>query len=258
MSRHELSNAEYAAISPLLPGKEGDVGRSAADNRLFVNGVLWILRTGAPWRDLPERYGKWNSVYQRFRRWAKAGVWEEVFERLRAEPDMEWVMLDSSIVRAHQHSAGQKKKEKNGQPTPAALMGRSRGGASTKLHVLLDALGNPRKIILSAGQTHDIKVAPALVKGVRAGAYIGDKAYDSEEFIESLKKLNQSADIVIPTRSNKKEQRQIDENLYKDRNKIERWFNRIKQCRRVATRYDKQAVTYLAFVYIAAIINLLK
>ena len=95
-----------------VPGKETDPGRTA-DNRLFVHAVLWIARSGAPWRDLPERFGEWNSVYVRFNRWAKKGVWKRVFEELQ-EPDrtanrLDWIMTDSTIIRAHQHSAGQKK-----------------------------------------------------------------------------------------------------------------------------------------------------
>jgi len=108
MRRYALRADQWNRVAPLLPGKETDPGRTADDNRLFVEAVLWIARTGAPWRDLPERYGKWNSVYQRFNRWAKAGVWERVFETLQ-DPDLEWLMIDSTVVRAHQHAAGQKK-----------------------------------------------------------------------------------------------------------------------------------------------------
>lgn len=111
MSRYELSDAQFKKIAPLLSDKVEDVGRTGENNRLFVNGVMWILRSGAPWRDLPERYGKWDTVYQRFNRWAKKGVWERVFVALSTEPDMDWVMLDSTAVRAHQHSAGQKKRQ---------------------------------------------------------------------------------------------------------------------------------------------------
>ena len=107
MRRYEIKDEEWARLAPLLPGKIGDVGRSAADNRLFVNAVLWIARSGAPWRDLPERFGPWNSVYQRFRRWSKKGVWQQVFEALQ-EPDLDWLLLDSTTIRAHQHAAGQK------------------------------------------------------------------------------------------------------------------------------------------------------
>lgn len=108
MRRYEITDEQYARIEHLLAGKPGDVGRSAANNRDFLNAVLWIARSGAPWRDLPERFGNWNSVYQRFRRWARKGVWQRIFEQLQ-EPDLDWVMIDSSIVRAHQSAAGQKK-----------------------------------------------------------------------------------------------------------------------------------------------------
>lgn len=112
MRRYELREDQWQKIAPLLPGTDSDRGRTA-DNRLFVHAVLWIARSGAPWRDLPERFGEWNSVYVRFNRWSKKGVWKRVFEALQ-EPDLEWpaprwVMTDSTVVRAHQHSAGKKK-----------------------------------------------------------------------------------------------------------------------------------------------------
>lgn len=103
--RYELTAAQWTRIAPLLPGKAGDPGRSAADNRLFVDGVLWVLRSGAHWRDLPERYGKWKSLHKRFSRWAKAGVWERVFEALIADPKNDYLMLDTTLVRAHQQAA---------------------------------------------------------------------------------------------------------------------------------------------------------
>jgi transposase len=103
--RYELTTAQWERIAPLLPGKSGDPGRTAADNRLFVNGVLWVLRSGAHWCDLPERYGKWKSLHKRFSRWAKAGVWERVFEALIDDPKNEYLMLDTTLVRAHQQAA---------------------------------------------------------------------------------------------------------------------------------------------------------
>jgi transposase len=103
--RYELTGAQWKRLEPLLPGKAGDPGRTAADNRLFVNGVLWVLRSGAHWCDLPERYGKWKSLHQRFGRWAKAGVWERVFEALIDDADNEYLMLDTTLVRAHQQAA---------------------------------------------------------------------------------------------------------------------------------------------------------
>lgn len=106
--RYELTDEQYNRLQPLITGKPGDPGRNADDNRCFLNAVLWIARTGAPWEDLPDRFGKYDTVYQRFNRWAKKGRWQAIFEALR-EPDLDWVMLDSSVVRAHQHAAGRKK-----------------------------------------------------------------------------------------------------------------------------------------------------
>jgi putative transposase len=106
--RRELTDGQWLRIQHLVPGKEGDKGRHGEDNRLFVDAVLWIARAGAPWRDLPPAFGHWNSVFQRFRRWAKKGVWERIFNALMENPDFEYLIIDSTIVRAHQHAAGAK------------------------------------------------------------------------------------------------------------------------------------------------------
>lgn len=103
--RYELSPDQWGKIRDVLPGKPGDPGRSGVDNLRFVNGVLWVLRSGAHWHDLPERYGKWKTVHKRFTRWAKAEVWERVFEHLIRDPDNDYVSIDSSLVRAHQQAA---------------------------------------------------------------------------------------------------------------------------------------------------------
>jgi putative transposase len=106
--RRELTNAQWRLIENLLPGKEGDKGRHGEDNRLFVDAVLWVLRTGAPWRDLPSAFGRWNSVFQRFNRWSRKGVWERIFKVLAEDPDFQHILIDATIVRAHQHAAGAK------------------------------------------------------------------------------------------------------------------------------------------------------
>ena len=108
IKRYELSEAQWAKIAALLPGKAGDPGRTGSDNRLFVNGCLWVLRSGAHWRDLPERYGRWKTVHRRFSRWCYAGVWERVFGVLTGERDNRYLMIDSTIVRAHQQAANGK------------------------------------------------------------------------------------------------------------------------------------------------------
>lgn len=111
MRRYELTDEEWGRIEGLLPGKSGDPGGQGEDNRLFVNAVIWIARTGAPWRDLPTRFGLWNSAFQRFNRWSKTGVWERVMRALQS-PDLKAVLLDSTIIRAHQHAAGSPKKQR--------------------------------------------------------------------------------------------------------------------------------------------------
>lgn len=105
-----LSDEVWEKIEAIAPGKEGDRGRTGADNRLFVEAVLWICRTGCPWRDLPKEFGRWHTVYMRFARWQRKGVWERVAHALAGETEIEQVLIDSTIVRAHQHSAGALKK----------------------------------------------------------------------------------------------------------------------------------------------------
>ena len=110
MRRYALRDDQWARIEDLLPGRVGHVGGTAADNRLFVDAVLYRYRAGIPWADLPERFGNAKSIRQRFRRWAASGVWQRVFAALSADADNEYAALDATIVRAHQHSAGARKK----------------------------------------------------------------------------------------------------------------------------------------------------
>ena len=109
MARLILRDDQWERLAPLLPGKASDCGVTAKDNRVFIEAVLWIGRTGAPWRDLPTELGNWHTTYTRFSRWVKKGVWDRVFEALSTDRDLEEVMLDSTAVRAHQHAAGAKK-----------------------------------------------------------------------------------------------------------------------------------------------------
>ena len=110
MHRHELSEEQFKKIENMLPGRAGHVGVTAKDNRTFINGVLWIFKTGAPWRDLPERYGHWKNVHRRFSRWSRDGIFNKIFRVLSEDADMEFLLMDGTIVKAHQHSAGAKKK----------------------------------------------------------------------------------------------------------------------------------------------------
>jgi transposase len=118
--RHELTDAQWERLAPLLPPQHPPTGRPAKDHRSVLNGILWVVRTGAPWRDLPAAYGKWQTVYSRFRRWQEAGIWDQVLRTLQADAthddtlDGSLVMIDGSSIRAHQHAAGAKK----GAPIP--------------------------------------------------------------------------------------------------------------------------------------------
>lgn len=113
MARLLLRDDQWARIEHMVQGKDGDRGRTGSDNRLFVEAVLWMARTGVPWRDLPPEFGPWNSAFRRFSRWADKGVWQAIFARLSEDADFEEVFLDSTIVRAHQHAAGASKKRDN-------------------------------------------------------------------------------------------------------------------------------------------------
>lgn len=244
LRRHELTDKQWNAIKDLLPGKEGDPGVTAKDNRLFVNAVFFVAKTGIPWRDLPERFGHWHRVFQRFNRWCQNGVFTRMFEVLR-DPDLEMLMLDSTVIRAHQHSAGQKN-----STAEQEHLGRSRGGVSTKIHVAVDGLGQPTKICLSPGQDHDVTQAPELIRDSAAEKVIADKAYDSDPLIAQIEA--QGATPVIPSRKHRKEPREHDRQEYQKRNVVERFINVLKQCRRVATRYEKTARNFLGFVLFAS------
>lgn len=118
MPRYALDDATYARLAPLLPGKAGDRGRTAADNRRFLDAIVFIARNGGPWRDLPEHFGRWNSIYRRFDRWSRAGVWQRLFEHLQ-DPDLDWLLLDSTSIRAHQHAAGARKRGSRPKRSPS-------------------------------------------------------------------------------------------------------------------------------------------
>ncbi len=243
MDRKMLRDDRWERIGPLLSGKAGDPGCAARNNRRFVEAVLWVMRAGSPWRDLPAGFGRWHRTDVRFSRRREPGVWERTATAMRGDADLEHLFLDSAMVRAHRHSSGTPKKA-GGQE-----IGSSRGGPTTKWHAAVDALGNPARIMLSAGQVADIDQATALIEDQPAGFIVADQEYDSDAFVAAI--TAQGSQAVIPPRSNRLRPRSLDRHLYKDRNLIERFFCRIKQFRRIATRYDKLATSFLAFIHIA-------
>src|SRR5271168_1914930 len=234
-----LKDHQWERMEPHLPGKSSDPGRTGKDNRLFMEAVLWMARAGTPWRDLPEFFGEWNSVFVRFSRWSKKGVWDRLFLAMADEPDFEYVMIDSTIVRAHQHAAGKKR------GCEARAIGRSRGGMSTKIHAAVDALGNPLRFILPPGQVNDITQAESLIAELPGDYVLADKGYDSKALRDIIE--NQDAVPVIPPRKTSP-QVPCDFALYCERSLVERFFLKIKHFRRIATRYDQTPRAFLSIL----------
>ena len=241
--RYALTDAEWRLIEPVLPNKPRGVPR--VDDRRVLNGIFWVLRSGAPWRDLPERYGPYTTCYNRFVRWRCAGVWDRILATISHRDDAHVQMVDSTIVRAHQHATCIKHGADEG-------LGRSRGGLTTKIHAVVDTNGLPIKLALAPGHQHDSLNASDLLSDIpEGGMLLADKAYDSDA-IRSLVAAN-GGWANIPPRRNRRDPICFSPVLYRDRNLVERFFNRIKHCRRIATRYEKRAVNFLAFVKLAAI-----
>jgi transposase len=264
MGRHELTEAQWHRLAPLLPSQKPRVGRPNLPHRRIINGILWILATGAPWRDLPTQYGSWHTVSSRFYRWRQAGIWQRILAALQRLADrqgrLDWSVhfVDSTIVRAHQHAAG----ARGGQAGQA--LGRSRGGFSTKIHVRADRRGQPLVLLVTAGERHDQTMfEPLLEQGQvrrdgrgrprqRPGRVVGDKGYSSRRIRHWLRR--HGIRHTIPHKRNECRRGPFDRAVYRERNRAERLINRLKQYRRVATRYEKCAVNYLAMVTVAALL----
>ena len=252
MNRHGLRDDEFARIENLLPGRPGHVGRnSERGNQLFVEAVIWKFRTGVPWRDMPAHFGAWKNVHTRFSRWAISGVWESLFKALADDPDNEYAMIDATIVRAHQHSAGARKTKGVTQ-----AIGRSRGGLTTKIHMIVDALGNPLAFSLTGGQVADITQAETLTAQVQPEAVLADKGYDADVYIASLRA--RAIQPVIPPKTNRTNKRECDFALYRERNLVERFFQFIKHFRGIATRYEKTARNFAAGLHLVCTLAWLK
>ena len=193
--------------------------------------MLWIARTGSPWRDLPLFFGNWNTVFKRYRDWVKADIFIRLFEACSAEPDMEYAMVDATIVKVHRHGQGAKGERR------AQAIGRSRGGMTTKILALTDALGNLVRFVLLPGHRFDtVGVAP-LIAGIAFGALIADKAFDSNAIIANLNE--RGAKIVISQHPRRAPPPQLDAEIYKWRHLIENFFCKLKEFKRIAMRADK-------------------
>ena len=237
-----LKDTQFDKILNFLQKIKGIHKNDDKSLRRFIEGVYYLCRSGCQLRLLPPYYGQWRAIHKRFKAWSDRGIWEKMFDYFKQDPDMEWVMIDSTIVRAHACAAGYGKDSQSKE-----ALGRSKGGFSTKIHILTDALGNPLKFFLTAGQRNDITQAKTLCKSIFNSTVIADKAYDCNNFVETL--IDQNCDPNIPPRSNRKEPREYDEILYQERHVIECFIGKIKHFRRIFSRYDKSAQSYVAFLY---------
>ncbi len=215
--------------------------------------MLWIMRSGAPWRDLPAVFGPWQTTYDRFRCWTRSGLWAALLGGLSdGFRDDEALMVDSTAMRVHAHGAN----PAGGQLAQA--MGRSRSSLSTKIHLACDALGYPLGFLLTGANVSDFDQAKPLLKNyLRPTALaIMDKGYDSDAIRAYVNQLGGVA--VIPPKANRAAKPPFDEHLYRERHRIENLFAKLKSFRRISTRYDKLLLTFAAFVSLACIVLWLK
>ncbi|MGH3925972.1 MAG: IS5 family transposase [Pseudonocardiaceae bacterium] len=226
----------------------GRRGAHRVDDRRVISGIMHMLRSGARWRDCPAEYGPYTTIYNRFNRWSRQGIWLAMFEALTGNTGViGTAAIDSSHVKAHRSAAG-------GKGGPSEAIGRSRGGRTTKLHALTDAAGRPRVLLITPGNLHDVVMAPELLRA--AGPIerlIADKAYDTNKLRRLL--LERRTEAVIPSIARRKPLIPYDPEAYRQRNLIERMFGRLKDFRRIATRYDKLARNFLASIVLAATIT---
>ncbi|MCP5432275.1 MAG: IS5 family transposase [Alphaproteobacteria bacterium] len=241
-----LSDEAWALIDPHLP--RGKPGKPRVDDRRVMSGILHVLKTGCRWRDCPSEYGPYTTIYNRYNRWSARGVWQRLFAKMAAAgPVPEELSLDSSHVKAHRSAAGGKKGEE------AQAIGRSRGGRTSKIHCLADDCGRPVAFALTPGNVADITMAKPLVDAVLAPKrLLADRAYDAEHFRSYLK--SRTIKAVIPSTASRTVPYPLDETTYKRRNVVERLFCKLKNWRRIATRYDRLAQNYISAIALAAIV----
>ncbi|WP_148560956.1 IS5 family transposase [Magnetospira sp. QH-2] len=239
-----LSDKQFERLQPLLPNKTRGVPR--VDDRRVISGIIHVLRHGLMWRDAPVAYGPHKTLYNRFVRWSEAGVFGRIFATLAAESTAtHTVMIDATHLKAHRTAASAQK-----GAVPRRIR-RTKGGLNSKLHAACDADGKPLILLLTEGQVSDYRGADTMLPAFPdADDLIADRGYDSDRFRQAL--LDLGIEPCIPGRSNREEEILYDKALYKQRNLIERMFGRLKDWRRIATRYDRCAHTFMSAICIAA------
>ncbi|MCX4515804.1 IS5 family transposase [Streptomyces sp. NBC_01619] len=257
--RHELADRECELLAPLIP--RAMTGRPRVEDRQVINGMVYKIRTGISWRDLPERYGAWKTVCTRFRRYALDGVFTRALQQIQARADaagdVDWlVQIDSTIVRAHQHAAATGRKGGIHQPDEPDdhALGRSRGGLTTRIHLACDSKSRPLAILLTPGQHHDSICARPILERIRP-AHRPRPTPVAGPTRSSRTRPTAPAAHTIPEKTDQQRHRHnrgrrggrppaFDRQIYRRRTVVERCFNRLKGFRGIATRYDKTAASY--------------
>lgn len=212
----------------------------------MVEAMIYLLRTGCPWRDLPECYGPSSSVYTRWSRWAKEGVWAAVLDLLARNAEGELRHLDSSHIKVHQDASN----PPGGQENQA--VGRTKGGLNTKVTALVDGRGRAVQLALAPGQRNDTVAAEEIVFP-RGKKIVADKGYDSDALRERITSVG--SESCIPPRAGRRAPAKYNRGYYRKRHRVENFFQRIKRRRRIGTRYEKLDITFFAFLTLAAVLD---
>ena len=249
-NRLDISDDEWHAIYPILATHQRVRMASETACRAFLVAVLWVLRSGAQWRLLPAELGHWHSVFKRFSRGCRHGVWQALHTGGSPRPEVQSMLIDSTVIRAHPCAAGAAESR-----AEVEALDRSRGGFGTQMHAITDGLGNPLDCVLTGGPVHD--ATPGAVRlaltPTGAEAFIGDQGYDSDTLVQAIEARGRTA--VIPPRSNRTQSREIDWFVYKERHLIECFFNQIKRYRRIFARYEKTSRNYMGMLrFVSALI----
>ena len=271
MKRYELTDEQWQLIEPLLPKRTATTGRPPKDPRHMFNGILWDLCSGAPWRDMPERFGPWQTVYDYYRNWRNQGTFDRIVGTLQIHLDrqgkIDWDLwcIDGSTVRATRAAAGASKKSLTQHPQEPEdhALGRSRGGFSSKFHLVTDGLGLPLAVEVTPGQRHESTQVEAVMNDIaipqpigrprrRPQRLAGDKGYSYPTIRRWLRAHGIRA--VIARKSNqRKGSRPFDKQSYRRRCVIEQCVGWLKECRRIGTRFEKLAISFLAMFKLAMI-----
>ncbi|WP_442966770.1 IS5 family transposase [Rhizobium sp. C1] len=221
-------------------------GARRVDDRRVISGIIHVLQSGCRWQDCPSQYGPPTTIYNRFHRWSGRRVWHRILAALVAMDGREFQAIDSTTAKAHRSAGG-------GKGADAQAIGRSRGGRTTKIHAVVDAKGRPLAFEITPGQLGDVRAALALIAPLPPAKHLAaDAAYDSNGLRQFL--TERGTLPVIPNNPTRRRFHPFDKLAYKARNIIERMFCRLKDWRRIATRYDKLAANFSSAVAIAAVI----